>query len=828
MSNIRNLIDYFIPENYRLHLDISKSQRRFNGTVTVTGKPVANEMRLHSRKLEIIKVSTGDQKLNWRLEDDELIIDGKHSNITVEFAGKISETAMNGLYLCRYEQFGQKKELFATQFESHYARECFPCVDEPAAKATFDISIKSDDPSDTIVLSNMPGKKLGDRWVFDTTPRMSTYLVAFVGGELNKKSTITKNGVEVSVYASPAQPVSSLDYALNVAKKSVEYYEEYFGVKYPLPKLDNVALPDFSAGAMENWGLITYREAAMLAGDSSAENSREYVATVIAHEISHQWFGNLVTMKWWNDLWLNESFASLMENDCVDNIYPEYNIWEDFETSDVISALKRDCITGVQSVQQEVSTPDEIATLFDGAIVYAKGQRLMRMLRAVIGNDAFRSGLTNYFNNYQFSNTTADNLWHELSSASNADVKALMDPWLTRPNYPLLSVGLNGGQLTVEQSEFHSDGSSDPAKIWPTPLFSNVVELPELLTEKSITVQLDNPEQVVQLNINNLGHYVVKYDNKLLCRLANNFSELSVVDKISLLYSSLLLSQAGQQDINHTIALLRSCRNEQNQAVLSIASNLVGALVSLTEPDSDEQKLIEKLAGEIFDKPFNRLFTDNSELSINDRKSLSVVLHQSVFSKNQQAIDYCQQQYQSCHGDFNSIAGDVRPTILSSIIVNGDINTFNSIWHTCVATQNADLRLDCINALTSARQPEIINAILSRLTDTSMVRPQETMYFVAWLLSNRYARKQTWQWLRDNWSWILDVFGGDMSYVDYVQFAGNSLRTESELVEFNQFFTKAIETSPALKRSVDMGSNSISNRIKWINRNRPLLNELLG
>ena len=319
------------------------------------------------------------------------------------------------------------------QFESHYARQCFPCIDEPAAKATFDISITTDDPDDKIVLSNMPGKLVDGVWKFNTTPRMSTYLIAFVGGDLISKAGRTKNGVTVSTYATPAQPAESLDFALQTAIKSVEFYEDYFGVTYPLPKLDNVALPDFSAGAMENWGLITYRETAMLVTDGTAESSKESIATTIAHEISHQWFGNLVTMKWWNDLWLNESFASLMEYIAIDHIYPEFNIWDEYELGYVASALKRDSMPGVQSVQQEVETPDEIATLFDSAIVYAKGERLLKMLRACVGEDVFRHGLTNYFTNHQYTNTEADDLWQALSDVSSINVKQLMDPWLTRP-----------------------------------------------------------------------------------------------------------------------------------------------------------------------------------------------------------------------------------------------------------------------------------------------------------------------------------------------------------------------------------------------------------
>ena len=353
MGKIRRLLDYFAPQHYQLQLNIEPEQSRFSGQVTVTGETVGKQARLHSKDLDILSVKTErNDSPDWRLSEDELIIDDTANEITVQFQGRLSDTAMNGLYLCKYRQDGHICRLFATQFESHYARKCFPCVDEPSAKATFDLSITVNSPDVQTVLSNMPGEQVNHTWRFQTTPKMSTYLLAFVGGNFVSKSDRTKRGVKVNVYATPAQPTGLLDYALDTAVKSVEFYEDYFGIDYPLPKLDNVALPDFSAGAMENWGLITYRESAMLADNNSAVDTRESVAITITHEIAHQWFGNLVTMAWWDDLWLNESFASLMEHIVTDRLHPEYHVMDDFQASDVFYALTRDSLAGVQAVRQ--------------------------------------------------------------------------------------------------------------------------------------------------------------------------------------------------------------------------------------------------------------------------------------------------------------------------------------------------------------------------------------------------------------------------------------------------------------------------------------------
>ncbi|QQS18439.1 hypothetical protein IPL68_07715 [Candidatus Saccharibacteria bacterium] len=340
----------------------------------------------------------------------------------MEFEGKITD-GMTGIYPCYWKDAdGNEQKLFATQFESHHAREAFPCIDEPEAKAVFELTLITQDNVE--LLSNTPmqsqERMAYEEWrikysknapiqdtsfsilqtSFKPTPKMSTYLLAFVTGNLHKKSAKTKSGVDVNVWATTVQPAESLDFALDVATRSIEYFEDYFGVPYPLPKADHVALPDFSSGAMENWGLITYRERVLLdyPGQTS-QGIREYIALVVAHETSHQWFGNLVTMRWWDDLWLNESFANMMEYQAVDAMFPDWHVWNQFIASEGLAAFRRDATYGVQSVHVDVHHPDEISTLFDGSIVYAKGGRLLYMLKNYIGEAAFQKGLSEYFKN---------------------------------------------------------------------------------------------------------------------------------------------------------------------------------------------------------------------------------------------------------------------------------------------------------------------------------------------------------------------------------------------------------------------------------------------
>ena len=454
MQTVSRLISYLTPRHYELSLNLQRVERTFDGVVTVYGTVQnENELRLHEKNLVIPSAKVNGREVIFRYDtNDELVLEYSGTKdedvaIVIGFSGTITDQ-MHGMYPCYYEHDGIKKELLATQFESHHAREVFPCIDEPEAKATYDVILTTE--QNIVVLGNMPiasQQTEGDKLIttFQRSPIMSSYLLAWVAGEMHKKSASTKSGVEVNVWATPAQPLETLDFAVEIGVKVIEFYDEYFGVPYPLPKADHVALPDFSSGAMENWGLITYREVALLVDPKTASASQKhFVASIIAHELAHQWFGNLVTMKWWDDLWLNESFADFVEHIALDELHPEWETWLDFVLSRGVGALRRDATDGVQSVHIDVRHPDEISTLFDGAIVYGKGARLMKMLRSYVGDEAFRAGLTTYFTEFAYKNTVGTDLWKHLGASSGKDVAGFMDAWLRQPGYPVLEVSENG------------------------------------------------------------------------------------------------------------------------------------------------------------------------------------------------------------------------------------------------------------------------------------------------------------------------------------------------------------------------------------------------
>ncbi|TWP18056.1 M1 family peptidase, partial [TM7 phylum sp. oral taxon 352] len=634
MTKVPRLLDTFTPNHYNLTLDLTRAEEKeFSGTVIISGESTSESISLHSKGLTIQSVTIDDQPANISFDEfDELRLsqpnlkNGNHT-IHIIFSGNITD-AMHGLYPCYFTHDGVKKQLFATQFESHHAREVFPCVDEPAAKAEYDLALVTQ--TGITVLGNMPvkfQKENGDSLTttFEKTPRMSSYLLAFVIGELHKKTARTKSGVEVNVWATPAQNENTLDFALDIATRSIDFYDEYFGVKYPLPKSDHVALPDFSSGAMENWGLITYRESCLLADpELTPESSRRFIATVIAHELSHQWFGNLVTMNWWNDLWLNESFANMMEYVAIDALHPEWRMWEDFATNEVTAALRRDSLDGVQSVQADVNHPDEISTLFDPAIVYAKGGRLLVMVRKLIGEETFRTGLKSYFEKFAYKNTVGNDLWQELELASGQPIVNLMNAWISQPGLPVVSVSSSHNTAILSQERFFVGEHQPSDALWPIPLFANQPLDVKILNQKETTVSIEKP---LQLNCGLSAHFVTKYDESTREYLLKNITELPTLDKICILQDATILARAGFENSASLLPLALSLKTETNEKVFGMAAGALTELRKFVDDNDAARDSLKRISGEFARATFEELGWDEKDGESDDDRERRTTLN---------------------------------------------------------------------------------------------------------------------------------------------------------------------------------------------------------
>ena len=825
MHTVSRLYETFQPSHYELTLTLSRTQRTFSGSVTVTGNRAADTpITLHVKGLNITNVAVNEEPASFAVDPsaDALTIDADNASrdvrVTVDFNGTITD-AMHGLYPCYYEVDGQKKELLATQFESHHAREVFPCVDEPEAKATFDLILNTEE--DVEVLSNMPvleqtSSDLGLHTSFETTPRMSTYLLAFVVGDLQKLAGKTKSGVEVNVWATKAQPAESLVFPLEVAIGSIDFFDEYFGVPYPLPKADHIALPDFSSGAMENWGLITYREIALLVDKSSSVSMREYVATVIAHETSHQWFGNLVTMQWWNDLWLNESFATIMEYVAVDALYPAWQTWNTFASQETLSALRRDQLAGVQAVKAEVNHPDEISTLFDPSIVYAKGARLLKMLRSYIGEDAFRNGLQTYFKEHAYGNTVGADLWRAFSVSSGKDIEAFMDTWISQSGFPLIQVASTPTGYELAQERFVL-GDIDTTSLWPVPLFASHPDFPELLADKTVSFEAEH--KLPLLNRDNDAHFVSQYDDSswhfILEALKNN--ELGPVARLSLLHETSLLARGGKTPTATLLPLLTAYGNESSEPVWNIISMVISDLKRFVEDDEVSEKMLKALVVRIAAGLYEKLGFDQTDgESEQDTKLRATVLGLLSYGEHREVLDRCLDLFHETE-DVQTLPSEIRGIIFSVAAKHGTPQDFERLLKLHATTVNAELRDDVTSGLCSTKSKDQIATLLERLTDGDLVKRQDLFRWYIYLLRNRYAREQTWQWMVDNWAWIEETFKGDKSYDDFARYSANVLSTRKWLEAYIAFFEpKSAQT--ALKRAIEIGKVEIESRVEWLER----------
>ena len=826
MTKVPRLLDTFTPNHYNLTLDLTRAEEKeFSGIVIISGDSTSESISLHSKGLTVQSATIDNQPADVSFgEFDELRLsqpnlENRNHTIRIDFSGTITD-AMHGLYPCYFTHDGVKKQLFATQFESHHAREVFPCVDEPAAKAEYDLTLITR-PGIT-VLGNMPvkfQKENGDSrtTTFEKTPRMSSYLLAFVIGELHKKSARTKSGVEVNVWATPAQNENTLDFALDIATRSIDFYDEYFGVKYPLPKSDHVALPDFSSGAMENWGLITYRESCLLADpELTPESSRRFIATVIAHELSHQWFGNLVTMQWWNDLWLNESFANMMEYVAIDALHPEWRMWEDFATNEVTAALRRDSLDGVQSVQADVNHPDEISTLFDPAIVYAKGGRLLVMVRKLIGEEAFRAGLKSYFEKFAYKNTVGNDLWQELESASGQPIVNLMNTWISQPGLPVVSVSNSHDAAILSQERFFIGEHQPSDALWPIPLFANQPLDVKILNQKGTTVSIEKP---LQLNCGLSAHFITKYDESTREYLLKNITELPTLDKICILQDATILARAGFENSASLLPLALSLKTETNEKVFGMAAGALTELRKFVDDNDAARDSLKKISGEFARATFEELgWDEKAGESDDDRERRTTALSLMMYSEDKDVLNEAKTRF-----DNNKL--EDLPTEIRALIISANVRHFETpemtenLFAAYKNTQSNDLQNDIAIGLTSTKNPETAEKILANIKDSNIIRPQDASRWFVYLIRTRESRQIAWNWLKENWAWVEGTFGEDKSYDDFIRYAATALLTPNELGDFRQFF-EPMENIPSLTRTIKLGITEISARVELIKRDK--------
>lgn len=845
-KSVTRLYTQFQPSQYDVTFNIDEENMRFSGTAVITGKKVgrpSQRITLHQHELKVTsaKVTKHDKKgdaeiaisrinnqdtLNEvRLHSDDMLYPGEYT-LELNFEAPIT-TGMTGIYPCFFKDGDTEKQLIATQFESHHAREAFPCIDEPEAKAVFNLTLVTR-PGVT-ALGNTPIASQDEKdgklvTTFEPTPKMSSYLLAFVTGDMISKTTQTNRGTDVSVWATTAQPADSLDFSLDVAKRSIEFFEDYFDVRYPLAKADHVALPDFSSGAMENWGLITYRERVLLAyPEETAQSTFEQIALVIAHETSHQWFGNLVTMQWWDDLWLNESFANMMEYQAVDAMFPEWHVWNTFIASEGLSAFRRDAVAGVQAVKSEVHHPDEISSLFDPSIVYAKGGRLLYMLKNYIGEEAFRTGLKAYFEKHQYGNTAGADLWAALSDASGKDIAAFMNPWLTRSGFPMVTIEQADKHITLTQQQFLDDPSkADLERTWPVPLFTDTPELPDSFNKAKL--ELHSASQPTLINLGAKGHYIVRYatdaQKQHVLDLVSQ-QKLPEPDRLMLLNGGSMLSRAGYEPYGEVLNMLSAYANEASEPVWDIMALITGESRRFIDLDEALDDKIKPFVSKLVAAQVARLgWEEKDGESSADAKLRALVLGLSAYAEDDATVAKTQEMFKAYKDDGTALPAEMRGLVFVVQVKNGDDEAFDFLINLHDTTQNSDLKSDACDALTATRDTKKAEMLLARLKDAKLVKPQDVDRWLVYLLRNRYTRATAWDWMVTNWQWLEDTFKNDKSYDYLPRYAASCVNTREYEQKFKDLFEDKVD-QVLLRRNIQLGFEEIATRVAWLERDLP-------
>ncbi|UQS86209.1 M1 family metallopeptidase (plasmid) [Nicoliella spurrieriana] len=840
MSEFKRLYPVLQPEHYDLLIDVDRGKKLISGKTTITANAKQPAVAVHQKDLTVSAVIVDGQEVDFSVDNEAELINitlpnTGNTTITIEYTAPLTDTMM-GIYPSYYEVDGVKKQLVGTQFETNFARQAFPCVDEPEAKATFSLAIKFDEQPGETVISNMPEVKQEDGvHYFEPTVRMSTYLVAFGFGDLQSKFTTTKSGVKVGVFATKAHQPKELDFAVDIAKRSIEFYEDFYQTPYPLPHSWQLALPDFSAGAMENWGLVTYREAYLLLDpDNTSLSTKQLVATVIAHELAHQWFGDLVTMQWWDDLWLNESFANMMEYVAVAAIEPKWNIWESFQTSEVPAALQRDATDGVQSVHVEVNHPAEIDALFDGAIVYAKGARMLVMVRALIGDDALREGLKQYFAAHKYGNAKGDDLWNALGKASGIDLAKIMKTWLEQPGYPVVTAEVdNNGQLTLTQKQFFIGEGEDQNRLWQIPLNSNYSAAPTILAEPKVALGDYNAlrkhaGKPFRVNVGNNSHFIVKYDDTLLGDILKSAADLGPIDQMQILQDLRLLSEADQVKYGSVFPVLKRFADSQSAVVIDGLYRLAAKFKDFVTPDSAAEGDLRRFFNQLSADQAARLgWQPQAGESNDDQLSRPTILSAALYGKNAQSIQAAHELFTANQHDLFHISADVRALVLINEVENyGNQALFDHLLTEYRKTSDASYKSDLSRAVTHVKQPELVAELVAKFEDSDTIKPQDLRAWYFGTVMNNEGQQAAWDWIRNDWQWLEDTVGGDMEFATFITVTARAFHTAQRLAEFKAFFEPKLAT-PGLTREIKMDVKTIETKVALIESEKDSVAEAL-
>ncbi|KAG9292135.1 hypothetical protein G9A89_005279 [Geosiphon pyriformis] len=851
------------PTHYNLTLSPDLETFTFKGTeaINLTVKHETSQITLNAYQIEIqaarLDVSSN---LSESLNSTDISYDYQKQTVTftfpsklaagtnvllnVEFTGILNDK-MAGFYRSSYtDHTGQKKYLATTQFEATDARRAFPCWDEPAIKATFDITLVV--PSDLVALSNMNvvsespipnGKK---EVKFATTPIMSTYLVAFIAGDLayvEKTTTGVNNGgqsVLIRVYATKGLEQQG-QFALGVATDTLEYFAQVFGIPYPLPKLDMIAIPDFEAGAMENWGLVTYRTAAILFDPKASDaKNKQRIAYTVAHELAHQWFGNLVTMEWWDHLWLNEGFATWVGYLAIDKLFPSWDIWTQFVTEGFQRGLHLDALRSSHPIEVPVNDPSEINQIFD-AISYYKGASVIRMLSSYLGEDVFLAGIRRYLKAHVYGNASTDDLWRSLEEESGVDVGKFMTVWTRKIGYPVLNVTESApNKLHIRQSRYLSAGDVQPEEdenIWWVPLgiqksiSSPLSDKAEVLAEKEAEFTLPGTgPDFYKLNAREVGVFRVNYPPERLAKLGKavkNNEITNTSDRVGVIADAAALAVSGYGKTSGFLTLVKEFENEDKFIVWSEINSRITALTSVwfEQPEnvyqgllSFERKLVSKLVHQL-----GWEYSDTEEYLTTMLRTLVIKI--AGRAGDPEVVKEAHRRFKLLteENDQSAVHPNIRGTVYQIVLAHGGgAKEFDSILEIFRNSPTADQQILALTGLGFAQQPELIQRGLE-FSISSEVRSQDIIYPFASFQSNRKSRKLLWEFVKTNWEPLQERYSKSLNlFGNVIKCSVDSFASHELADDVEAFFSD--KDSKDFARPLHQSLETIRANTAWLKR----------
>lgn len=831
-----------IPSVYRIRLEPGRSRFGYDGYEEIEVE-VANgtsSIALNAAELSIVSASVlamGEE------HEARVKLDEKRQRMVIELGRKISGSAtikiafagtnndkMYGFYRSRYMQDGKERYMLTTQFEAANARNAFPCFDEPAFKAEFELTLVAQ--KGLTCISNMPAaseEDLGNEkraFRFMKTPRMSSYLLYAGIGEFSRK--VEKRGrMEVGVITTPGKEKYA-DLALGYAIKFLDYFEKYFGIKYPLPKLDLIAVPDFSAGAMENWGAITFRENALLGDQKSSVGAKQRIAEVIAHELVHQWFGDLVTMKWWNDLWLNESFANFMSYKAMDAVFPEWEMMSQYTAGVVGTAFAVDQLSSTHPISVKVETPSDIDQIFD-EISYNKGGAVLSMIEDYVGKENFRKGLNRYLEKNAYSNAEKEDLWNAVGEVSDKKDRKMVVPevarsWIDNKGYPSVEIAFGNGEIRLYQKRFMLLEEKPDNTRWLIPV--SMVQPPEaheeriLMTGKKAVVRTER-KGPFKLNHLQKGFYRTIYEVEMLDKLGGMVKdhEISGIDSWGIEGDMYALMKKGRYSIKEYLEFVEKyCFAARYPLNMSVLSHLRSIFLIM----EGEDERISRETGGLLREYSGELIKEVGWKRSNDETTNTTLIRSSAIlgsgiSGEKSTINKVQRIF--AEGDGRTIDPNLKAAAYGVMAWSGNAATYEKLKNMYREETVPEDKTKLLASLGMFSEPLLIRKALD-FSMSDEVRYQDSFYIPAYVSSNPAGKGILMDWTKRNWDGLESRFkSGTHMLGRYVDNLASSTKKGSK-AEISRFFSPKSKSRPDIRSSLDQTLEIVEINSGFISRSK--------